>query len=322
MMKVNVQVPWSVGIRLHLHRGWWPFLALLIWSVGYWYLPAVYPGLTPVTYWVLGGVAALSVFAFVLCREIGRVLVANYHRSPVTSITLFPFGGVTRLEAPPSSPAVALRVALTGPVVSLLLAAGCWVAWLLGAGPILQWAALFNLGVAGFNLLPAAPLDGKQILDAVTRFYPSYVEPAALLSFVTAGVVSMIRVLLGGFVSLLSLSNEELGVFLLIDGLLLIVLGWAFQSAAGYLTTDKPDGVEAGSARSSASCTCLASSRLGATLLPWMICSHTEPRLALQQMEDVGTTTLLLVENGRIVGTLSRSQLLAQGGHAHLAESV
>jgi Zn-dependent protease/CBS domain-containing protein len=127
------------------------------------------------------------VLACVGAHEIGHMLVARRYGMIPKAVILLPLCGVTVFDEShvetPSSAAAAwkrdVRIALTGPLANLLLAAitaGIIYPTVPGANlwkwPFLQasnlprslvWA---NLYLAGLNLLPAYPLDGGRILRA------------------------------------------------------------------------------------------------------------------------------------------------------------
>ena len=137
--------------------------------------PIQVPGLTPVDYWVAGVTAALAFFASLLVHEMGHALVARHEGIGVSGISLWLLGGVARLESSPRTPGAEFRIAVVGPLAS----AACGVAlvsaayvlpdygrWHL-AGTAAEWLGVINLILAGFNLLPAAPLDGGSVLAAL-----------------------------------------------------------------------------------------------------------------------------------------------------------
>jgi len=90
-------------------------------------------------------------------------------------ITLFLFGGVSEMSDEPASPKAEFFLAVAGPVSSVVLAAVLLgLSYLLaGAGPmtpvtgVLNYLGYLNFILAGFNLIPAFPLDGGRVLRAV-----------------------------------------------------------------------------------------------------------------------------------------------------------
>lgn len=91
---------------------------------------------------------------------------------PVTSITLFLFGGVAAIDRESKTPVQAFQVAIAGPVVSLLIFAALWLGsqTFSATAPLhvlLLNLARINLILALFNLIPGLPLDGGQVFKSV-----------------------------------------------------------------------------------------------------------------------------------------------------------
>lgn len=116
----------------------------------------------------------LAVFACVALHELGHALVALHFGVRTKDITLYPIGGVARLERIPERPLHELLVAFAGPLVNFVIAAVLGVTLhLLGhatmppeSGEPGFFVALIwiNLGLGLFNLVPAFPLDGGRVL--------------------------------------------------------------------------------------------------------------------------------------------------------------
>lgn len=163
------------GVAVGAHWSLLVVAALLTWSMATVTLPADAPGAPAVAYWVAGAVAAVAFLGGVLAHELGHAAVARRHGVGVEGITLWVLGGVARLEGQARTPDDELRIALAGPAVSVALAAssaaGAVMAGWLGlprlVAAVLGWLALVNAVLAGFNLMPAAPLDGGRVLAAV-----------------------------------------------------------------------------------------------------------------------------------------------------------
>ncbi len=124
-------------------------------------------------YWVLAFVGTIGLFVCVLAHEMSHSLVARAGGIPVEGITLFIFGGVSSLKEEANDPNTELKVALAGPLVSLLIGGGCFAAFFLVPGLSAQAAALvlyfavINTLLAAFNMLPGFPLDGGRVLRAI-----------------------------------------------------------------------------------------------------------------------------------------------------------
>jgi len=117
----------------------------------------------------------LAVFCCVALHELGHAAVAVRQGVPISGITLYPFGGVARMTRRPPRGRTELLIAAAGPGVNLAIAAILYAisggAVAAADGPlvtrmlvVLFWA---NLILAGFNLLPAFPLDGGRMLRGV-----------------------------------------------------------------------------------------------------------------------------------------------------------
>jgi CBS domain-containing protein len=126
-------------------------------------------------------------------------------------ITLYPIGGMARLERIPEVPRQELLIALAGPAVNVLIAAALWLMLSAGGGgvpvagldvakgPFFERLLLVNLFLAGFNLIPAFPMDGGRVLRALLATRLSYVRATEL-----AAGVGQAMALVFGFVGLFS----------------------------------------------------------------------------------------------------------------------
>ncbi len=122
--------------------------------------------------WSVAVITVVLFFLSVLVHELSHSLVALAKGIPVQGITLFIFGGVSRLGREPHRPLTEFVVAVVGPLSSIALAGifgGIW--YLLGRGDsslevIVLLVAWTNLSLGVFNLVPGYPLDGGRVLRA------------------------------------------------------------------------------------------------------------------------------------------------------------
>jgi Zn-dependent protease/CBS domain-containing protein len=160
------------GIPFGINWSWLVVVALIIWSLGSGVFPAQNPGLSRGTYYAMAIVAALAFFASLLLHELGHAVVARREGMQIEGITLWLFGGVARFRGLFPSAGAEFRIAVAGPLVTLVLG-GVFVALAAFAGPpnevdgVLAWLGYINLSLLVFNLIPALPLDGGRILRSI-----------------------------------------------------------------------------------------------------------------------------------------------------------
>jgi len=139
------------------------------------------------------------VFTVVVLHELGHALVARRFGIATRDITLYPIGGIARLERMPERPAQELLVAIAGPAVNGVLALAIYVGLRLvgvGAGddPLTIGASFMvqlmwiNLSLGIFNLVPAFPMDGGRILRAVLAFWVDRPRATVVAAYVGRGI--------------------------------------------------------------------------------------------------------------------------------------
>jgi Zn-dependent protease/CBS domain-containing protein len=160
------------GIRIGVNWSWLIVLALIVWTLETAVFPDSNPGLTTAAYVAMAVAAALLFFASLLLHELGHALQAKREGMEIDGITLWLFGGVARFKGMFPSAGAELRIAVAGPLVSLLLG-GLFVAIAVGGGlgsavdGIAAWLGYINLILLAFNLLPALPLDGGRVFRSL-----------------------------------------------------------------------------------------------------------------------------------------------------------
>jgi len=119
----------------------------------------------------------VAIFTCVVVHEFAHSLVARTRGADVHEIMLFPLGGVSKLERMPEVPTDELAIAIAGPAASVGLAGLAGLTAVAFGNQLLPpdllapgWPARLmwlNLVLAGFNLVPAFPLDGGRVLRAL-----------------------------------------------------------------------------------------------------------------------------------------------------------
>ena len=164
-------------------------------------LAALQAGPTP---WIIGVAAAVGLFLSVTLHELGHSWVALRYDIGIESITLWILGGLAALESLPKEWNRELWIAVAGPITSVGVAAACYAGTLATPAslPVVRfvvgWLAVTNVVLAGFNLLPAFPMDGGRVLRALlarSRPYGSATRIAARVGVVFAMLFAVVGVL-------------------------------------------------------------------------------------------------------------------------------
>ena len=229
MLKGGIPIGKVFGISLRLNYSWFIVFALVTWALTTNYFPVTFPDWSLTTSLVAGIVTSLLFFLSVLAHELMHSVVAQALGIRVHSITLFIFGGVSQMTEEPKQPKDELRIALAGPLTSLVLGGVFWSIWLwLGHASefltaIAYWLGLINIFLAGFNLIPGFPLDGGRVLRSILWLQSHNLRRATrIASNIGRGV---------GYLFIVG------GIFLIfrglwLNGLWLALIGWFLENAA------------------------------------------------------------------------------------------
>jgi Zn-dependent protease/predicted transcriptional regulator len=200
----------------------------------------------------------MAVFATIVLHELGHALTAKHFGVRTRDITLYPIGGIARLDRIPSRPFHELCVALAGPMVNLaiglcLFAAldfrHVWPAWpeVLPGSMIASFAAT-NVFIALFNLLPAFPMDGGRALRALLALRWGTVTATRAAAAVGQGMAAVFA-LVGFFVNPMLLlvavfvwlgARQELGATMLRARLEGITVADAMSERVPRIAPDDP----------------------------------------------------------------------------------
>lgn len=173
-MNGSVPIGRVVGVPLRMHWSVPLLVVLFAYGLGRQTLPVWAPGRSNAVYTLASVVGALLLMGSLLLHETAHAATALRKKISVEDVTLWALGGMTRMGRPQTA-AAAFAVAVSGPLTSLVIGGAA-----LGAGiglhallrwtvpaAVLVWLGWTNLFLAVFNLLPAAPLDGGRVLQAL-----------------------------------------------------------------------------------------------------------------------------------------------------------
>jgi len=230
-MTETIRVGRLAGVRVGLHWSVVGIVLLVVIGLAGYQLPVVFPGYPVVAYWLAGLGAAVLFVCSLLAHEMAHAIVARRNGVQVEGITLWLLGGVARLRGEARTPGAELRIALVGPVTSVVvgvvLAGVAWLAAVAGAGTltvgVLVYLAVVNAVLAVFNMVPAAPLDGGRVLRAALWAWRGDRFRAAVWAARAGRGFGFLLIVLG----VVRLLTRDTG------GLWWMLLGWFVVNVAG-----------------------------------------------------------------------------------------
>jgi Zn-dependent protease len=248
----------------------------------------------------------LALFGCVLLHEFGHALTAARYGIKTRDITLLPIGGLARLERMPDEPLQEMWVALAGPAVNVVIAAGLF-AWLhfsatlapleqltVTTGPFLERLMVVNVILVVFNMLPAFPMDGGRVLRALLATKMEYTQATQI-----AASTGQAMALLFGF----------LGFFFNPFLLFIALFVWigAAQEASMAQMKSSLGGIPV----------------VRAMITDFHTLAPTDPlSRAVEQILAGSQQDFPVMEDSRVVGILTRQDLLAALSHGGQETSV
>jgi Zn-dependent protease len=175
------------GIRIGIDYSWFFVLFLIIFWLSGFYRSILSEPDSALAPYALAVASALAFFASILLHELGHAFVALRRGIGISDITLWMFGGVARMTRDSDSPGTEFKIAVAGPLVTLLISIACVGVGILAAGghdfweamrvrdqahtsgilALIAWLGSINLLILGFNLIPAFPLDGGRVARSI-----------------------------------------------------------------------------------------------------------------------------------------------------------
>ncbi len=227
------------GLPIKANLSWLFLVALVMFSLANWYFPQRLGKLDMEAGWQLRwGLAAIGtvgLFASLIAHELCHSLVARATGMPVSGITLFIFGGVSQLEDEPPTAGTEFFMAVVGPLSSVLIGIaflGLWLVaryaeWHGAVRALLGLLCYMNFMLAGFNSMPAFPLDGGRVLRSILWGVTDDLQTATRVAVAIGSFFGFGLIMLGVF---LLLNN------VVITGVWLAIIGFFLrQAAAGSL---------------------------------------------------------------------------------------
>jgi Zn-dependent protease/CBS domain-containing protein len=227
--KPGIKIGRVFGIPIYVHASWFIIFALitltLVTQFG-----SEHPQWTPQRLWSLGILTSLLFFVSVLLHELSHSVVSLHYKLPVTSITLFVFGGLARMNREPETALQEFNIALAGPLSSFVIAGVFWSLTRIFpqsqmVGALAGYLAWVNFLLAAFNLAPGFPLDGGRLLRAVVWGITKNFNRATRFAS-RSGQFIAYMLIVGGIALALQNKNNFVG------GLWLAFIGWFLLTAA------------------------------------------------------------------------------------------
>lgn len=239
------------GIKIGVDWSWFLVLFLLLFWMSDFYADLLGEESYATTPFLLAIASSVGFFGSILLHELGHAFVAMRNGIGITSIQLWIFGGMARMDRDSDSPATEAKVALAGPAVTLAIvvvltavgvAAEGWTAFREAAlvesragvsGPMamIAWLAGINFLILLFNLIPAFPMDGGRVARAIA-WWRTGNRTSATRFAANLGRVLAYAIMAGGL-ALVFAGDVFAGVWLVLIGMVIngSARGAAMQTA-------------------------------------------------------------------------------------------
>ncbi len=191
------------GFDVYVDASWLVLAALVTWSLADSVFPMMRPGLPKATYWYMGVGGAIGLFLSIVLHEFAHSVIARANGIRMRGITLFIFGGVAEMMDEPPTPESEFKMAIAGPIMSVLVAGVCYGGAVVLSDPMevvsitLRYLGQINLLLAGFNMVPAFPLDGGRVLRSILWKVQNSLKKATHVSSIIGSSFGLFMILVG-----------------------------------------------------------------------------------------------------------------------------
>lgn len=217
-----------LGFEVKIDLSWLVLAILITWTLAQGLFPEYYQDLSTSAYWWMGAAGMVGLFVSIVLHELSHSLVARRFGIPMHGITLFIFGGVAEMSDQPQNPKSELLMAIAGPIMSVIIGlALLGIDNAFGAGwpkpvhGVLVYLGFLNLILAGFNMLPAFPLDGGRVLRSLLWIWKDNLRWATRVASRIGSGFGVALIVFGGI-------DFLMGNF--IGGLWMVLIGFFLRS--------------------------------------------------------------------------------------------
>src|ERR1044072_3056776 len=130
------------GIRITVDWSWFLVLFLVIFWLSRFYGDVLGESSSDTAPFLLAVASAAGFFGSIVLHELGHAMVALRNGIGISSIQLWIFGGMARMDRESDSPATECKVAVAGPLVTLAIVVLLTAVGLAAVGPDEYWKAV------------------------------------------------------------------------------------------------------------------------------------------------------------------------------------
>jgi Zn-dependent protease len=221
------------GIPIGLH---WSLLLILFWIL--YSVTDTFKVITgdQTTAFLYAGAFAVLFYLSILLHELGHAFAARHSKIGISGIDLWMFGGIAKMSRDADSAWTEFKVAVAGPLVTLLIAVVLIAALLSGfdtygigdgltftrsgdqnaTALLIADLAFLNVWLLLFNLIPAFPMDGGRIARSIAWKITGSRTRATNFAGTLGQIFSYLMIGVGGF---LIITGDFGGLFLIFIGM-------------------------------------------------------------------------------------------------------
>lgn len=233
-MKTALKIGTLFRIRLRIHYTWLFGLILISLAVSTQFSTEL-----SLAYRMSYGIAAAVLYMVaILFRELLLILMAVYKGLEVKVLTVFVFGGLMEIDDPHATPSHELLLGITGMLCNLLITGIFYFTYVflgrddgIAINVILRWLAFLFFTLSLYHIIPAYPLEGGRVLNALLWKTLGDVRKAMRISGWTGWVLGFLT-MAGGI--MLAVFTVEL-----FTGIFFMLLGLIIQNAATHARRQK-----------------------------------------------------------------------------------